>query len=315
MTSAFQRTKSNSDKALADLRAALGIIVPAEAVALTCGSYARREATSGSDLDFFILSPSEADYGTAEQSPQWFAEAGKAITQIVAKPPAAGGAFDAITKMDELLAKAGGDRDINKTITRRMLYLLEGEYLTNKVKFQEIRRKIITMYVEETPHDHQIALYLLNDVIRYWRTMTVDYSYKTTEGGKSWALRNIKLVFSRKLIYASGLFSIAMTADRTLSKKVEKLEELFSMAPLDRLNEICGLERVRRLRESYDFFLDRIDTPAIRLKLEELTKDQKDHDVDYRALKNEGHRFTRELMSVFEATFHTTHPIYRAVVF
>lgn len=315
MTSAFLRTKSNSEKSLDDLRTALGSIVPADAVALTCGSYARREATSGSDLDFFILSPSEADYGSVGSKPAWFTAAETAITGIVAKPPAEGGAFDAVTKMEDLLAKAGGDHDVNKNITRRMLYLLEGAHLTNQAKFEEIRRKIIEMYVEETPHDHQIALYLLNDVIRYWRTMTVDYSYKTTQGGKSWALRNIKLVFSRKLIYASGLFSIAMTADRTLAKKIEKLEELFSMAPLDRLDEICGIERVRRLHESYDFFLDRIDTPAIRSKLEELTKDQKDADPDYRALKNEGHRFTRELMSVFEATFHTTHPIYRAVVF
>lgn len=235
--------------------------------------------------------------------------------KIVPKAPAEGGAFDAVTPMEDLLAKAGGDNDINKTITRRMLYLLEGEYLTNQKRFNEIRRKIIEQYVEETPQDHQIALYLLNDVIRYWRTMTVDYTYKTTAGGKSWALRNVKLVFSRKLMYASGLFTIAMTADRTEARKIDKLEELFSMPALERLIAICGESRLRRLRESYDFFLDQIDTLEIREQLEKLGKDARDQDPTYRALKNEGYRFTRELMSVFEATFHSTHPIHRAVIF
>lgn len=310
MTSAFERTKSNSDETLATLRDTLAPIIPSEAVALTCGSYARREATSGSDLDFFVLTPAAVD----ENAP-WFVTAQDAISKIVTKAPATGGAFDAMTPMDDMLVKAGGDRDVNKNITRRMLYLLEGEHLTNKEKFDEIRRQILTQYAEETPQDHQIALYLLNDIIRYWRTVTVDYSYKTNESGKPWAVRNIKLVFSRKLMYASGLFSVAMTADRTLTRKIDKLEELFSMPALERLIEICGAERTKRLRESYEFFLDQIDIPEVRTKLETLSKEKREEDDIFRALKNEGHRFTRELMSVFEATFHSTHPIYRAVVF
>src|SRR5437879_2092292 len=35
----------------------------------------------------------------------------------------------------------------------------------------------------------------------------------------------------------------------------------------------------------------------------------------FRELKNEGHNFTRDLMKLFEATFDSTHPIHRAVIF
>jgi hypothetical protein len=310
MDSTYKRTTEASNAALKALRASLEPIVPEDAVALTCGSYSRREATVGSDLDFYVLVPE-----VAQSEPQWFQEAKAAIADIVSKPPAAGGAFDSLNRIEDLLTNFGGDCDTNQTITRRMLYLLEGDYLTNEDKFKKIRLQIIERYVDGTREDHHIAQYLLNDIIRYWRTITVDYAFKTQEANKPWAIRNIKLVFSRKLIYASGLFSVAMTADRSHGEKVRILEELFSMTPLDRMIHICGESRTRELVKSYDMFLDRIDDPIIREHLEKLSKEDRDEDAIFRELKNEGYRFASELLMAFNKTFHTTHPIHRAVIF
>ena len=310
MNSIYEKTTEASNAALKALRESLTPILPANAVALTCGSYARREATIGSDLDFYVLVPE-----LEQADPAWFDDAKTAIAQIVKKPPATGGAFEALIPTDEILANFGGDKDINKTITRRMLYLLEGEYLTNEALFKDVRRQILTRYVTETREDHHIAQYLLNDIIRYWRTITVDYAFKTQEENKPWAIRNIKLVFSRKLIYASGLFSVAMTADRSHQAKVDILEQLFSMTPLDRMVHICGEGRTRELLNSYNIFLDRIDDETTRQHLESLSKDNRDTDGIFRELKNEGYRFASELLMAFEKTFHSTHPIHRAVVF
>ena len=65
---------------------------------------------------------------------------------------------------------------------------------------------------------------------------------------------------------------------------------------------------------SYNRFLEMLGGPAAREHLEKLERSNRG-DVRFRKIKNEGHHFTRELLKLFEATFDSTHPIRRAVVF
>lgn len=310
MNSTYEKTTQVSNNALTALRNSLVTIIPSDAVALTCGSYARREATVGSDLDFYVIVPE-----LESSDPDWFENAKAAITTVVKKPPSAGGAFECHIKIDELLENFGGDRDTNQTITRRMLYLLEGEYLTNRDKFESVRRSIIEKYLSDVREKRHIARYLLNDIIRYWRTITVDYAFKAQDTNKPWAIRNIKLVFSRKLIYASGLFSVAMTADRGPDAKVEILENLFSMTPLDRMSAICGENDGRELVNIYNVFLEQIDNLETRSHLETLSKDKRESDEIFCGLKKAGYCFEKQLRIAFENAFPLTHPIHRAVIF
>src|SRR5260370_15731830 len=129
-----------------------------------------------------------------------------------------------------------------------------------------IRRQILERYIGSGISDHQLALFLLNDIIRYYRTMAVDYEFKTGEGPtpKPWGIRNIKLVFSRKLLYASGLFSVAMTADRASEQKIEILEKLFDLPVIDRMTEICGRANMSTVLSSYNYFLELLSDEQVR---------------------------------------------------
>lgn len=309
----YATTKAFSNQKLQELRTSLSSVIPAGELVVTCGSYARREAVLASDLDFYSVTSSTAK----GDKPKWFSQLEKAVTEVIGKLPSRDGAFSEIIKTNQLLKDYGGSNDTNKSITRRMLYLLEGEYLTEENTFRELRRNIIERYVGNTPRDHQIAFYLLNDIIRYWRTMAVDYADKTygAEKAKPWAIRNVKLVFSRKLIYASGLFSVALTADRREVAKVDMLTQLLSMTPVDRIAYVCGEAQSKRLFEIYDNFLDRMADPTVREHLEHLPLSERTCDAVFRDIKNEGHYFSRELMGVFHRTFHTAHPIHMAVIF
>ena len=147
--------------------------------------------------------------------------------------------------------------------------------------------------------------------------MAVDYEFKTVETSKvkPWGIRNIKLVFSRKLLYASGLFSVAMTADRTREQKISILQHLFNMPVIDRMGEICGQARAEGVLASYDHFLSKLEDSKVREHLKGLDTENGRKDEIFRELKNEGHNFTRELLKLFEGTFDSTHPIRRAIIF
>ena len=310
MPTAYERSSSYSECKLGELRDRLGRLPLGDAAVLVCGSYARREASEHSDIDFFIISRDT----NGEHFP--IEDIRSEIRNIVPNEPSKDGAFGVTVSREWILGNIGGDDDDNQNITRRILFLLEGEWLFNEEEFKCFRREILEKYIRKNMTDHQLALFLLNDVIRYYRTVAVDYEFKISdsENSKPWAIRNIKLVFSRKLLYASGLFSIAMTADRARDEKIEILESLFELPVMKRMIDICGSAEMDPVLASYNRFLSVLEDSDDRRHLETLEKSDRS-DLRFRHIKNEGHHFTRELLKVFESTFDSTHPIRRAVVF
>ena len=89
---------------------------------------------------------------------------------------------------------------------------------------------------------HQFTLFLLNDIIRDDRTICVDFEFKTIQDAnpKPWGTRNIKLVFSRKLLYFSGVLIVAETAQRSYDEKMRLLKLLLGKPAIERVMHICG---------------------------------------------------------------------------
>lgn len=141
------------------------------------GSYARREATARSDIDLFFITL-DGDVCGAKKYQKDFFEILRKQNFIL---PSSGGIFDHPLDAEEI-TNIGGNKDTNINITRRILLLLEGEWIFNKKKFYDIRSEILKTYVPEDIAEDRICMFLLSDIIRYWRTVCVDFEHKIAEG-------------------------------------------------------------------------------------------------------------------------------------
>jgi hypothetical protein len=77
---------------------------------------------------------------------------------------------------------------------------------------RDARRALIAGYLESNVKDHRPTRFLLNDLVRYWRTIAVDFESKMrARKGEGWGLRNTKLRLSLKALFAGG-FSRSLSA-------------------------------------------------------------------------------------------------------
>jgi len=261
----FSRCKGNADNSVFQMREVASELFGGrrDIIIGVNGSVARREYTSGSDVDHFFLSTSEEiiDFSQEEK------EFRKILTIRGLKLPSTGGVFEGALPKSKLLRPIGGDEDVNRTLTRRMLFLLEGEWIFNQDAFEELRYELIAQYVAEDLEAQKLALYLLNDIIRYWRTICIDFEYKTSDGVKPRAIRLTKLRISRMLLCFAGIVAVAESNNLPAKEKRERLVELFSIQGIDRLDNLLK-DKFYSARRCYGEFLEKLDNKNFRQVLE-----------------------------------------------
>jgi len=89
---------------------------------------------------------------------------------------------------------------------RRVLLLLESQALWNSTYFDELRSMLTEQYAPMSRRRDEAFRLLINDLIRYFRTICVNYHAVKGDDPDKWPIRNIKLRHSRILMYTSLLF-------------------------------------------------------------------------------------------------------------
>lgn len=276
---------------------------------VTVGSLARREASAQSDIDFFVIV--DGDESNAKDRYQ---DIEAVLGSVGLRPPSSTGAFGQLVQYGTLLENIGGLEDRTETLTRRMLLLLECEWLSNESLFNRLFEESVNKYVRKGITQHQLCRFFLNDLIRYYRTICVDFEFKTSIQGKSWGDRNVKLLFSRKLLYFSGVLTVAETVQHTCEAKREMLKEMLRLTPIERIHKVCGPQATPALK-SYSDFLEQLSIDEVRELLNKTSSDRNEHCEDFRLLKNKGHHFSWQLAKLLESTYPATHPIRQALIF
>jgi len=236
------------------------------------GSWGRAEVTSGSDDDFMVLvngsERAEID-PTIEQ-----------VQTVLTKAPGSQGLFGSPVFCDLLVENIGLDQDDNPNLTRRMLFLLESAPATRDNVYAAARDRVLKRYLDESVKDYRPPRFLLNDTIRYWRTMCVDFAGKEKQGSEKWGLQNAKLRTSRKVLFAGGLLPILDCVEFRAGDMPHFLEAQFDTPPTDRIaSSFLKHDRAdagARALGAYDEFLGMLDESDVRDELQNVTRDTAD---------------------------------------
>lgn len=272
------------------------------------GSYARREVTCGSDVDLFVLFRKDA----MKEAQEVQAALRTRLEADSFKMPALGGVFSSPLTVSMLTQSIGGMGDTNEYITRRMLLLLEGEWIHNPTQFERARTRLLDQYVAVTIRPEQICLFLLNDIIRYWRTICVDFEYKVQSDGKPREIRLIKLRFSRMLLFFAGVMAVSATYGLERAKKIARLSEMLALPAHQRLLHLVG-ERAYPALELYAEFLEALDDRATRDALSTALPAGQESN-EFAKLRAQAQQFRQSLLDVLDVHFGKENPTVAALM-
>lgn len=280
------------------------------------GSFGRMEASPESDLDLYLLF--DSDRSAESVIPDEITALKKVIGNYIAQPPGDTGTFglDVDVRFKDLLANIGGAKDSNELMTRRLLFLLEGGWLYGKERFDQYRLELLGKYVKENDGDDRIPKFLLNDIIRYYRTITTDFEQKVTEDKKPWGIRQVKLRFSRKILYFSGIIAVAESTQAGEAPKQEQLQRWFDYPGLERLYQAApNQERVQEVMALYSDFLGVISQPDHRKALEALAREDRANSPLYQELRTKADTLSAQLDTWLKEKYDPDHEIHHALIF
>jgi hypothetical protein len=321
LVNARRRAAESSDQLISALG---GVDLPETTALVVFGSIARLECTAKSDVDWTLLVNGPAD-------PEHFrltVNIRNRFRQNGFESPGPTQMFGSLSSSHELLHHIGGDDDTNFNLTRRLLLLLESCALFGDLERLKVIRAILERYIvcgpgvpDPSHPTFRVPRFLLNDVVRLWRTIAVDYAAKKWQrADQGWALRNIKLRIPRKLTFvkglnlcldcelSQGLFPWTEVGDPEAGLVDERLvngcTELVSLSPIDSLARLClnlsAKNQAHELLTAYDDYLGLIDDDKARNHLEKSVSFEKAFDDSvFAKARDISQRFGNAMESLF----------------
>ncbi len=278
------------------------------------GSIARNECVADSDIDWTLLVDGQADSRHFKMA----SDIRKKLKKEEFKDPGGSGMFGQVSFSHELIHNIGGQFDTNHNLSKRILLLLESKSIsfqpsvsTSGTAYDRIVNGIINQYVEHdsglNSNRKAIPRFLLNDIVRFWRTMCVDFAYKQKEqGGEKWALRNIKLRMSRKMLFVKGLLMCLSHYDLEQDKSYlcANLLDMVRLTPIELLFSLRDHFQLKGqpildIIESYNEFLEKLNDSIGRKELEEMNMEEVYSLTSFMNLRDSADRLQEGLDQLF----------------
>jgi predicted nucleotidyltransferase len=234
---------------------------------VVAGSYGRMEASPESDLDYIIITEGE-NLGNINKIRQKIIEI---IKDFKIPLPNDTGVFAQTRPKKQIIDIIGDMEDDLVSLAQRLLLIMETKAIYNEDLFKKTIDEILRKYLEYVIDDpKKEAIFLLNDLIRYFRSIAVNYQYNFWKDNAKWTIRNVKLRHSRILIYA-GLLLLILNSSKNRTNKYEYIFKNIFLTPLEKIISVYRDNHdynYYKLLGAYNIFLGRINNKEIRASLQ-----------------------------------------------
>lgn len=251
----LEKAKGDSECRFEALRARLGpaeTLIAGRACVYATGSFGRLEAGPLSDLDLFIVIDTKDGNKGPVRALDGIDETKLKFHLITAVEQSGIAGFDAGGRyldshgIGDFVSALGSQKDdFQNTLTGRLLLLLESRPLLGRDIYDLLLSDVVHAYFRDYSGNEKnfVPSFLINDILRLWRTFCVNYEFSRKKGGDDIKIKNLKLKFSRMLTCYSGilyLLSIHVAAGTVSPQDVKAMVALTPTGRLQHLrNENC----------------------------------------------------------------------------
>lgn len=247
------------------------------------GSLGRGDVGKKSDIDLFILSKNKIGQERHLDILKLLAKIITISDELNYPEFSNDGQFITVYSFPEMLEALGSPRDDNENLfTVRMLLLLESKCIFNEEIYRQFMRDTIDHYFRDSRGKKTFKpLFILNDLLRFWRTLCLNYELIRDNKERPWRKKNINLKFSRMLTVFATILPIISDP----SFNIDKLHKLVVLSPLKRL--AVGLDYINddelasefnEFLSHYEFFLKTKEDMGSKKSLDDVTLDRKTRD-------------------------------------
>ncbi len=236
------------------------------------GSLGRMDAAEASDCDLLVLL-SDAAMKNDAVAKALYEDVWEVLKPLKLNAPKAIGSFSQPTSLEQVCDKqhVGAPNEDMRSFAKRLLLLLESQPMYNPEGYQKVMDAVVKSYAEDyvARDARKEWSFLINDLIRYFRSICVNYQWDFTNEQGKWPLRNIKLRHSRLIMYG-GLLMLLGECSRQRTKKVEWLKDRLMLTPLERIAWVYsanGDGSFFRVAGFYDTFLGMLSKKEVREEL------------------------------------------------
>ena len=254
----LNRRQQDADYKLARVRDLLkdrkDLFQDREIAAYLAGSLGRGDVGKFSDLDLFLITTRK------DSERKWLEdlEILSFVMQINERleygPFSNDGKYLKVYSLEKMLKALGAPQDDSENLfTARMLLLLEARCVCNQSLYDGMIDDILQHYFRDSRGKSSFRpLFLLNDLLRYWRTLCLNYELTRDNTDRPWRKKNINLKFSRMLT----IFGTVLPLITKQIHDVESTREFVKLSPHRRFAEGLDFLEDNDINEKYKIFLD-----------------------------------------------------------